>query len=77
LIVPHQVIANYRAACTHAHSVTYRVIAGADHGLSTEPAQGAYSELLVSWLKEMIAGRPPAKDVAPEPPKEAPIAEHA
>jgi uncharacterized protein len=77
LIVPHQVIANYRAACSHARSVTYRVIAGADHGLSTEPAQAAYSELVVSWLKEMIAGRAPAKELPSEPAQEAAIAEHA
>lgn len=77
LIVPHQVIANYRAACSRARSVTYRVIAGADHGLSTQPAQAAYSDLLVSWLKEMIAGRAAAKDLAPEAAKEPAIAEHA
>ncbi|MEO8738676.1 MAG: alpha/beta fold hydrolase [Casimicrobiaceae bacterium] len=76
LIVPHQVIANYRTACSQARSVTYRVIAGADHGLSTEPAQSAYSELLVSWIKAMIAGRAPAKDLAPELAETA-IAEHA
>ena len=77
LIVPHQVITNYRTACSVARSVTYRVIAGADHGLSTEPSQAAYSALLVSWLKEMIAGRSPAKDLASEALKEATIAEHA
>lgn len=77
LIVPHPVIANYRAACSHAHSVTYRVIAGADHGLSSEPAQAAYSELLVSWLKEMIAGHTAAKGLMSDPIHEVAIAEHA
>jgi pimeloyl-ACP methyl ester carboxylesterase len=77
LIVPHQVIANYRGACSRARSVTNKVIAGSDHGLSTEAAQSAYSELLLVWLKEMIAGPPPSKDLAPVPDKEVPVAEHA
>ena len=33
-VVPHQAIANYVAAFERAHSLIYRVIAGADHGLS-------------------------------------------
>ena len=42
-VVPHQVIANYLAAFAQAHSLTYRVIEGADHGLS-EPrvAEGVH-----------------------------------
>jgi pimeloyl-ACP methyl ester carboxylesterase len=55
-IVPHPTIESYVEACTHAHSLTYRVIAGADHGLSEEPAQRAYTELLVNWLTEMVFG---------------------
>src|SRR5829696_5869102 len=35
-IIPHPVIANYMAAFQKSHSVTYRVIQGADHGLSEE-----------------------------------------
>ena len=55
-IVPHPVIANYRAAFEKAHSVTYRVIDGADHGLSQRPWQQAYTSLLVNWSTEMVLG---------------------
>jgi pimeloyl-ACP methyl ester carboxylesterase len=55
-MVPHQVVINYRDAFTSAHSVTYRVISGADHGLTAEASQQAYTLLLVTWLTEMIFG---------------------
>ena len=54
--VPHQVIVNYRQACATAHSLTYRVIEGADHGLSDMRWQQAYTTLLVNWLSEMVSG---------------------
>jgi dienelactone hydrolase len=54
--VPHPTIENYVEACTHAHSLTYRVIQGADHGLSDERWQRAYTSLLVNWLTEMVFG---------------------
>ena len=44
------------AAFERAHSVTYRVIAGADHGLSEKPWQQAYTSLLMSWATEMVLG---------------------
>jgi dienelactone hydrolase len=53
-VVPHTVIANYVAACIQARSVTSRVIAGAEHGLSQEQWQREYSGILVKWLAEMI-----------------------
>jgi pimeloyl-ACP methyl ester carboxylesterase len=53
-IVPHPTIENYLEASKRAHSLTYRVIEGADHGLSQEPAQRAYTSLLVNWLTEMV-----------------------
>ncbi|SAK58244.1 alpha/beta hydrolase family protein [Caballeronia ptereochthonis] len=56
-IVPHPVIASYLQACLKAHSLTYRVIEGADHGLSDDASQRAYTALVVNWLVEMIAGR--------------------
>ena len=40
-MVPHPIIANYRAAFTGDHSLTYRVIEGADHA-SFEPAVADY-----------------------------------
>src|SRR3954447_19663007 len=55
-VVPHPVIANYMAAFERAHSVTYRVIAGADHGLSEKSWQQAYTSLLVRWATEMVLG---------------------
>jgi pimeloyl-ACP methyl ester carboxylesterase len=55
-IIPHPVIANYMAAFDQAHSLTYRVIEGADHGLSEEPWQQAYTTLLVNWITEMVLG---------------------
>jgi pimeloyl-ACP methyl ester carboxylesterase len=55
-VVPHPVIENYLSACAHARSLTYRVLEGADHGLSEEPWRSAYTALLLSWLAEMTAG---------------------
>lgn len=53
-VVPHPTIDNYMTACTQASSVTYRVIPGADHGLSDKRWQQAYTSMLVSWLTEML-----------------------
>lgn len=55
-IIPHAVIANYLDACVQAHSLTYRVIKGADHGLTEEAGQRAYTALLTNWLTEMVFG---------------------
>lgn len=54
--VPHQTIANYVKAFSQAHSLTSRVIKGADHGLSEEACQKAYSTVLTNWLTEMVIG---------------------
>jgi hypothetical protein len=70
-VVPHAVIASYLSACTHARSLTYRVLAGADHGLSEEPWRSAYTALLVGWLDEMTAGL--RGRVGKEPPARAPV----
>ncbi len=55
-IIPRAVIDNYRAAFAHARSLTLRVIADADHALSTKSMRHAYTTLLLNWLTEMIAG---------------------
>ncbi|TFW09259.1 alpha/beta fold hydrolase [Oxalobacteraceae bacterium OM1] len=55
-IVPHEAISNYLEAFIKPRSLTYRVIAGADHGLSEPQHQRAYTALLVNWLEEMIFG---------------------
>jgi pimeloyl-ACP methyl ester carboxylesterase len=56
-VIPHPAIANYIAALANAHSLTYRMIEGADHALTQEPWERAYTELLVNWLSEMTKER--------------------
>jgi pimeloyl-ACP methyl ester carboxylesterase len=77
-IVPHPVSSSYLEACMKARSLTYRVIHGADHALSKEPWQRAYTSLLIKWLTEMLFGAREG-DLATEPraqpvpsPQEAP-----
>jgi pimeloyl-ACP methyl ester carboxylesterase len=55
-IVPHPVIANYVSAFAQAHSLTSRVIKGADHGIESDEAQRAYTTVLMHWLTEMVGG---------------------
>lgn len=55
-VIPQTVLSSYREACTHARSLTYRCLAGADHGLTTEANQRAYNALLLGWLNEMLFG---------------------
>jgi pimeloyl-ACP methyl ester carboxylesterase len=55
-IIPPPVFANYRAAFKNVRSLTYRLIDGADHALSEEPWQQAYSTLLIKWMTEMVLG---------------------
>jgi len=70
-IIPHQVIVNYREACVSARSLTYRMIEGADHGLSSESMQAAYTTLLVKWFKEIVFGAKPAEPVPAAAPASA------
>jgi len=56
-IIPHPAVANYIAALANAHSLTYRMIEGADHALTQAPWERAYTELLVNWLSEMTKER--------------------
>jgi dienelactone hydrolase len=53
-IVPQTVLASYKEACTQAHSLTYRSLPEADHGLSTEGGQRAYTGVLSNWFGEMM-----------------------
>lgn len=55
-IVPAQVVANYRQSLADAASLTYRLLERADHALSTEEMQQAYTTVLVRWLSEMVRG---------------------
>ena len=54
--IPHQTVGNYMAAFGKAHSLTYRVVASADHALSDERSRQAYTSLLVGWIREMVLG---------------------
>ena len=53
-IVPQAVLSSYREACTHARSLTYRCLPGADHGLTGDGDQRTYSTVLCNWLREMM-----------------------
>lgn len=53
-VIPHPVIVSYREAAKQAHSLTYRVLKEADHGLTDDASQRAYTSLLVDWLQEMV-----------------------
>lgn len=55
-MVPHPVIENYKSACSQARSLTYRLMDGADHGLSDRASQQTYTALLVNWVNEMVQG---------------------
>ncbi|NYT25878.1 alpha/beta fold hydrolase [Alcaligenaceae bacterium] len=55
-LVPHTTIMSYRAAFQNSHSLTHRVIDGADHGLTDKAAQQAYTSILVGWVTEMVVG---------------------
>jgi uncharacterized protein len=64
--VPHAVVASYVGAFTNARSLTYRLIEGADHGLTQESCKQTYTDLLVTWLKEMTAGARGAPATQPQ-----------
>ena len=81
-IIPKVVLTSYREAAALTRSLTYRCLSGADHGLTAESDQLAYSTVLVGWLKEMIAGArrgtvvpPPQHSAGPSeaPPESTPI----
>lgn len=55
-LVPHPTILSYRAAFSQVHSLTYRVIDGADHALSDEASQRTFRTILLNWTTEMILG---------------------
>jgi dienelactone hydrolase len=61
-IIPHPVFTNYMAAFEQARSLTYKMIQGADHGLSDARSQEAYAAILVKWASEVVA---PAGGKAP------------
>jgi dienelactone hydrolase len=62
-IIPNTVISSYLEAFGQTRSLTYRVLKGADHGLSSEACQRSYSALLVNWMTEMAFA--PAEAIVP------------
>ncbi|PYC17676.1 alpha/beta hydrolase family protein [Pseudomonas mosselii] len=54
--VPHSTLMSYRSAFVSAHSMTHRLVDGADHALSSEESQKAYSAILTAWISEMVIG---------------------
>jgi hypothetical protein len=38
------------------------LIEGADHGLSSEPMQGAYTQILTKWFTEIVFCQKPAEE---------------
>ncbi|MCU1720544.1 MULTISPECIES: alpha/beta hydrolase family protein [unclassified Pseudomonas] len=54
--VPHSTLMSYRSAFVCAHSLTHRIVDGADHALSSDRSQKAYSALLTAWISEMVIG---------------------
>ncbi|MBO9353796.1 alpha/beta fold hydrolase [Bordetella petrii] len=54
--IPHSTIMNYRSSFLHAHSLTHRIVDGADHALTDKVAQRAYTSILLNWATEMIVG---------------------
>ena len=53
-IVPAQVIDNYARAFIAARSVSHKVLAQADHGLSRESWRRSYARILLSWFEERL-----------------------
>lgn len=54
--VPPATIMSFRAAFQKTHSLTHRIIDGADHALGDEHSQQAYTSILTSWATEMVVG---------------------
>ncbi|WP_251865086.1 alpha/beta fold hydrolase [Achromobacter sp. Marseille-Q4962] len=54
--IPHSTIMSYRAAFRRSHSLTHRIVDGADHALSDKASQRAYTSILVNWITEMVMG---------------------
>ena len=40
----------------NAHSLTSRVLRGADHALTDKRHQAQYTHILINWLSEMVRG---------------------
>lgn len=55
-LIPHATIMSYRAAFQKTHSLTHRIVDGADHALSEDVSQQTYTAMLTNWVTEMVIG---------------------
>ena len=56
VLTPHPVVVNHVRALSAARSLTLRTLTDADHALTREVDQRAYTTILMSWLTEMVIG---------------------
>jgi hypothetical protein len=54
-VVAHPAVASYSAAFRKAHSLSHRVLDGADHGLTDPGCREAYYRIVSRWMSEMIS----------------------
>jgi len=54
--VPHPALKSYRTSFRNARSLSYRVLEGADHELSSEQAQHRFVDELLRWMNEVTGG---------------------
>lgn len=53
-VIPHQVTDNYLRAFGAAHSLTHRVIRGADHALDRDAWRRRYGRILRDWFRDQL-----------------------
>jgi pimeloyl-ACP methyl ester carboxylesterase len=54
-VVAHPAVASYASAFRCAHSMSHRVLDGADHQLSDPECREAYQHIVARWMSEMIS----------------------
>ncbi|MGN6155175.1 MAG: alpha/beta hydrolase family protein [Sphingomicrobium sp.] len=54
-VVAHPAVASYAGAFRKAHSLSHRVLDGADHGLTDAACRDAYYRIVARWMSEMIS----------------------
>jgi alpha-beta hydrolase superfamily lysophospholipase len=54
-VVAHPAVSSYAAAFRSAHSLSHRVLDGADHGLTDSKCREAYYRMVSRWMSDMIS----------------------
>jgi pimeloyl-ACP methyl ester carboxylesterase len=54
-VVTHPAVASYASAFRSAHSLSHRVLDGADHGLTSPKCREAYYHIASRWMSDMIS----------------------